>query len=118
MVKLKPLQSSIEMILVGIKFIFLKPEKSKFVTNIFTMAAPSLDNEFMQYWSMLTLVEKESLMNVAKNYVLLKEKDDLSDTRTKLILAERAAYLRGEGKGFSWKEVKEMALKKHRRNEL
>lgn len=82
------------------------------------MAAPSLDSEFMQYWSKLTLVEKESLMNVAKNYVQLKENEDLSDTRTKLILAERAAYMRGEGKSFSWKEIKERALNKDRRNEL
>jgi hypothetical protein len=35
------------------------------------MGAPSLDNEFMQYWSKLTVIEKESLLNVAKNYVLL-----------------------------------------------
>ncbi len=33
------------------------------------MAAPSLDSEFMQYWSKLTVVQKESLLNVAKNYV-------------------------------------------------
>ena len=37
------------------------------------MAAPSLDNEFMQYWSKLTPVEKESLLYVARNYVQLKE---------------------------------------------
>lgn len=36
------------------------------------MEAFSLDNEFLQYWSKLTVVEKQSLMNVAKNYVLLK----------------------------------------------
>jgi len=37
------------------------------------MAAQSLDNDFMKYWSMLTLVEKESLLTAAKNYVQLKE---------------------------------------------
>ena len=37
------------------------------------MAAPSLDNEFMQYWAKLTPVEKESLLYVARNYVQLKE---------------------------------------------
>jgi hypothetical protein len=37
------------------------------------MAAPSLDNEFMQYWLKLTMLEKRSLLNVAKNYVQLKE---------------------------------------------
>jgi hypothetical protein len=39
--------------------------KSKFVKTI-KMGAPSLDNEFMQYWSKLTVVENESLLNVAK----------------------------------------------------
>ena len=33
------------------------------------MAAPSLDNEFMQYWAKLTPVEKESLLYVARSYV-------------------------------------------------
>jgi hypothetical protein len=37
------------------------------------MGVPSLDNEFMEYWSKLTIVEKESLLSVAKNYVHLKE---------------------------------------------
>ncbi len=37
------------------------------------MAAPSLDNEFMQYWLKLTMPEKRSLLSVAKNYVHLKE---------------------------------------------
>ena len=40
------------------------------------MGAPSLDTEFMQLWLKLTAVEKESLMNVAKNYVQLKEETD------------------------------------------
>lgn len=34
------------------------------------MAAPSLDNEFMQYWQKLSVVQKESLLQVAKNYVV------------------------------------------------
>ena len=37
------------------------------------MAAPSLENEFMQYWLKLTMLEKRSLLSVAKNYVQLKE---------------------------------------------
>jgi hypothetical protein len=82
------------------------------------MAAPSLDNEFMQYWSKLTIVEKESLMNVAKNYVKLKEGEDISDARKKLIQAERSAYLNGGGKSFTWEQVKDMTLNKDRRNAL
>jgi hypothetical protein len=76
------------------------------------MGAPSLDNEFMQYWSKLSVVEKESLINVAKNYIQLKEAEDVRDTRKKLIQAEREAYLKGEGKTFSWQQIKEMALNK------
>ena len=49
-----------------------KKFKSKFVINFF-MAAPSLDNEFMQFWLKLTVAEKESLLTVAKHYVHLKE---------------------------------------------
>lgn len=37
------------------------------------MGAPSLDNEFLKYWLRLTLVEKESLLRVARHYVELKE---------------------------------------------
>ena len=39
------------------------------------MEAQSLENDFMKYWSMLSLVEKESLLTVARNCVELKEGD-------------------------------------------
>lgn len=32
------------------------------------MAVPSLDNEFMQYWSKLTVVQKQSLLSVIKSF--------------------------------------------------
>lgn len=77
------------------------------------MGAPSLDNEFMQYWSKLTVVEKESLLNVAKNYVLLKDEEaDLTVMRRKMIQEEREKYFRGEGKSYSWEDVKQMAIDK------
>jgi hypothetical protein len=82
------------------------------------MAAPSLDHEFMQYWSKLSVVEKQSLMNVAKNYVELKERDGVEDVRRQLIQEERAAYLRGEGKSYSWQQIKEMAINKDQRHAL
>jgi len=83
------------------------------------MAAPSLDHEFMQYWSKLSVVEKESLMNVAKNYVQLKQTEEGSDdARKKLIQAEREAHLKGEGKTYSWQQIKEMALNKDQRHAL
>jgi hypothetical protein len=83
------------------------------------MGAPSLDNEFMQYWSKLTLVEKESLLNVAKNYVLLKDEEtDLTGMRHQLIQEEREKYLKGEGKSYSWDEVKQMAIDKEKRDAI
>ena len=83
------------------------------------MAIPVLDNEFMQYWVKLTLVEKESLLNVAKHYVhLKKEEADTDDLRKQLVMEERAKYLKGEGKSFSWDEVKGMAVNKEKRNGL
>jgi hypothetical protein len=83
------------------------------------MGAPSLDNEFMQYWSKLTVVEKESLLNVARNYVLLKEEDaDLTEIRRNMVQEEREKYLKGEGRSYSWDEVKQMAIDKEKRNAL
>ncbi len=40
------------------------------------MSAQSLEQEFDQYWSKLNIVEKESLLAVAKNYVQLKDEND------------------------------------------
>ena len=40
------------------------------------MSAQSLKQEFDQYWSKLSIVEKESLLAVAKNYVQLKDEND------------------------------------------
>ena len=75
------------------------------------MAAPILDNEFMEYWSKLSVVEKESLLQVAKNYVERKDTHtSIADSRRTLILQEREAYLPGKGKSYSWNEVREMAI--------
>ena len=40
------------------------------------MSTQSLEQEFDQYWSKLNIVEKESLLAVAKNYVQLKDEND------------------------------------------
>ena len=83
------------------------------------MAAPLLDNDFMEYWLKLSVVEKESLLSVAKNYVELKENYTGSlDFRRKLILQEREDYLRGKGKSYSWNEVKDLAINPQKRNAI
>jgi hypothetical protein len=46
------------------------------------------------------------------------EPELLEDKRKALILEERKKYLRGEGKSYSWEDVKNIALNKNRRNEL
>ncbi|MEN9549986.1 MAG: hypothetical protein RIR12_2577 [Bacteroidota bacterium] len=51
------------------------------------MAVPVLDNEFMQYWSQLTITEKESLLGVAKQFVQLKSEDS-DDLRKQLVMEE------------------------------
>ena len=77
------------------------------------MAATQVDTEFMQYWSQLGLVEKESLLNVAKNYIHLREEGNDGDLiRKGIIQKEREAYLKGQGVSYSWLEVKEMAVNK------
>ena len=81
-------------------------------------SAPGLDSEFLQYWLKLSPGQKESLLNVAKNFVGLQSEDDVVDLRKKLIQEEREKYLRGEGKSFSWDEVKKMALNKDQRDAL
>jgi hypothetical protein len=72
----------------------------------------------MQYWLRLSLGRKESLLNVAENFVGLREETDALDLRKQLIQEERQKYRRGEGKSFSWEEVKEMAINKDKRNGL
>jgi hypothetical protein len=80
--------------------------------------APGLDSEFMQYWTKLSLLQKESLLSVAKNFVGLRDEADVVDLRKKLIQEERERYLRGEGRSSSWEEVKNMARNKELRNGL
>jgi hypothetical protein len=81
-------------------------------------AASGLDGEFMQYWPKLSIRQKESLLNVAKNFVELHEETEEIDQRKKLIQQERERYLRGEGKSFSWEEVKTLAINKDKRDGL
>lgn len=81
-------------------------------------AASGLDSEFMQYWLRMSLGQKESLLNVAKNFVGIREETDVAGLRKQIIQEERQKYLRGEGKSFNWEEVKEMALNKDKRNGL
>jgi dTDP-4-amino-4,6-dideoxygalactose transaminase len=43
------------------------------------MAAPSIDSEFSRYWSLLTPVQKESLLSVIRSFVIPRERITLED---------------------------------------
>ncbi len=49
-------------------------------------------------------------------YALLEDEMDTTSQRKKLVMAEREKYISGEGKSFSWEEVKKMATNKTKRN--
>ena len=51
-------------------------------------------------------------------YTLLEDQMDTDAQRKKLIQSEREKYLNGDGKSYSWDEVKEMALNKEKRHAL
>ena len=51
-------------------------------------------------------------------YTLFADDIDPELKRKDLILAERKKILKGEGKLYSWKEVKQMATNKNKRNAL
>ncbi|GAA4463444.1 hypothetical protein GCM10023093_11920 [Nemorincola caseinilytica] len=54
-------------------------------------------------------------------YAIVKEyneADDVASKRKQLIEEERSKYLKGEGRSYSWQEVKNMAIHKDRPNEL
>jgi len=51
-------------------------------------------------------------------YTLFEDEIDSDHQRRRLIRVERENYLRGEGKSYTWDEVKEMAVHKEKRNGL
>lgn len=73
------------------------------------MAAQSLDNDFMKYWSMLTPVEKESLLTVAKNYVQLKDDNThISIEQYNKEIEEAVERVQG-GEFYTHEEIVEMS---------
>jgi hypothetical protein len=56
-------------------------------------------------------------------YALIKEYreddgEDIADERLQLVLRERERYLRGEGRSYTWAELKNMAISRNRPHEL
>jgi hypothetical protein len=73
------------------------------------MAPQSLENEFGEYWSKLSLVEKESLLNVAKNYVQLKTVPGEIDIEQYNREIDEAVTRVENGEFFSHEEVVRMS---------
>lgn len=73
------------------------------------MGAQSLDQEFLRYWSRLSTVEKQSLFQVAKQYV------DLKDDTTPISLEQYNAEIEEsmkcmeDGEFYTHDQVKEMS---------
>ena len=54
-------------------------------------------------------------------FAIVKEYQEESDTdsiRKQLVREDRAKYLRGEGKSYTWDEVRDMAINKEKRDGL
>lgn len=47
-----------------------------------------------------------------------KDADNIDESRKQLVMEERAKYPNGEGKSYSWEEVKNIALSKGRPNDF
>jgi hypothetical protein len=73
------------------------------------MGAQSLDQEFLRYWMRLSVVEKQSLFQVAKHYVDLK--DDTAPISIEQYNAEidEAMKRMDAGEFYTHEQVKEMA---------
>jgi hypothetical protein len=73
------------------------------------MGAQSLDQEFLRYWSRLSVVEKQSLFQVAKHYV------DLKDDTTPITLEQynteidEAMKAMEDGEIYTHDQVKQMS---------
>ena len=51
-------------------------------------------------------------------YTLFENEIDTESQRKNLIQKEREKYINGEGKSYSWDEVKQMAIDKEKRHNL
>lgn len=73
------------------------------------MAAQTLDNEFGKYWSRLTIVEKESLLAVARNYIQLKDESGETDIEQYNKEIDEAVTRVENGEFYTHEEVMKMS---------
>lgn len=70
------------------------------------MAAPSIDSEFNRYWSLLTPVQKESLLSVIRSFVIPRERISLEDYNKEI---DEAIARVEAGEFYTQEEVEKMA---------
>jgi hypothetical protein len=73
------------------------------------MGAQSLDQDFMRYWMRLSVVEKESLYQVAKHYVELKDDTAPITIQQYNTEIEEAMKAMEAGEIYTHEQVKEMS---------
>lgn len=69
------------------------------------MISLSLETQFNEYWFKLTLIEKESLLIVARNYVQLKEDSGNIGLKQYNKEIDEAMQRMDEGKFYTQEEV-------------
>lgn len=70
------------------------------------MAAPSLDSEFNRYWSLLTPVQKESLLSVIKSFVIPEERVSIEQYNKEI---DEAVARVEAGEFYTQEEVEKMS---------
>lgn len=73
------------------------------------MGAQSLDTDFMKYWIRLSMVEKQSLLQVAKQYVDLKDDTTPISIEQYNTEIDEAMKRMDAGEHYSHEEVVQMA---------
>ncbi|HWJ30226.1 MAG TPA: hypothetical protein VNS32_27065 [Flavisolibacter sp.] len=65
------------------------------------MGALSLDNEFQEYWSKLTVVQKQLMLDMAKSYVNEGERVKYSVEEMEELYKRREEFLKEGKRGFT-----------------
>ena len=73
------------------------------------MGAQSLDQEFLRYWNRLSVVEKQSLFQVAKHYVDLKDDTTPISIEQYNTEIEEAMKAMEAGEVYTHEQVKQMS---------
>ena len=73
------------------------------------MGAQFIDDEFLRYWMRLSLNEKQSLLNVAKHYVELKNENTPISIEEYNLELEAAMKRMDAGKFYTHEQVVEMS---------